>query len=89
MLSVVGCKKCGTDLLQAVILWQSPCVSIAVNGDLHGGSLAHNTVCHHLISARHNRMGTGLGGLTQNRSDRSLLTLISEAADVADQQAPA
>lgn len=41
-----------TDLLQAVILCQSPCVSIAVNGDLHGSSFAHDTVCHSEISAR-------------------------------------
>lgn len=36
-----------TDLLQAVIL-RSPRVSVAVNGDLHGGCFAHDTVCHRL-----------------------------------------
>lgn len=37
-----------TNLLQAVILW-STCVSIAVNRDLHGGSLTHDTVCHNAV----------------------------------------
>lgn len=47
-----------TYLLQAVILWQSPCVSIAVNGDLHGSSLAHDTVCHGEVSARQHQTPT-------------------------------
>lgn len=38
-------RKETTDLLQAVILWSTR-VSIAVNRDLHGGSLTHDTVCH-------------------------------------------
>lgn len=37
-----------TDLLKAVILWSAR-VSIAVNRDLHGGSLAHDTVCHNAV----------------------------------------
>lgn len=52
-----------TDLLQAVILWQSPCVSIAVNGDLHGSSLTHDTVCHNEISARQHQTLTHKDGL--------------------------
>lgn len=45
-------KENVTDLLQAVILWERPCISIAINGDLHGSSLAHDTVCHKEISGR-------------------------------------
>ena len=52
-----------TDLLQAVILWQSPCVSIAVNGDFHGSSLTHDTVCHNEISARQHQTLTHKDGL--------------------------
>lgn len=41
-------RKVTTDLLQAVILWSTR-VSIAINGDLHGGSLTHDTVCHDAV----------------------------------------
>lgn len=41
-------RKVATDLLQAVILWSTR-VSIAINGDLHGGSLTHDTVCHDAV----------------------------------------
>lgn len=40
------CHIVVTDLLQAVILWKCPCISIAVNGDLHSCSLTHDIVCH-------------------------------------------
>lgn len=46
--ATISVRKETTDLLQAVILW-STCVSIAVNRDLHGGSLTHDTVCHNAV----------------------------------------
>lgn len=46
--TTISVRKKTTDLLQAVILW-STCVSIAVNRNLHGGSLTHDTVCHNAV----------------------------------------
>lgn len=46
--TTIPVRKETTDLLQTVILW-SACVSIAVNRDLHGGSLTHDTVCHNVV----------------------------------------
>lgn len=33
-------------LFEAIILAQSPAVAVAVDGDLHRGRFAHDTVCH-------------------------------------------
>lgn len=46
--TTISVRKETTDLLQAVIFW-SACVSIAVNRDLHGGSLTHDAVCHNAV----------------------------------------
>lgn len=52
-----------TDLLQAVIL-RGPRVPVAVNGDLHGGCFAHDTVRHRrAVSATHHQEHTSTIGL--------------------------